>query len=61
LCIPRESSDDGLPGPKHIVSVIIKTFACVMVTPPFLFVSNPTTAYNQPTKQKTNKKNKQAQ
>jgi hypothetical protein len=39
LHIPNESPDDGLSGPKHVVSWLIKTFACVTVTPPCLFVS----------------------
>jgi hypothetical protein len=32
-------SDDGLPGPKHTVSGIIRIFVCVAVTSPFLFLS----------------------
>jgi hypothetical protein len=35
LCIPHESRDDGLSGPKHAVSGIIKMFVCVTVTPQF--------------------------
>jgi hypothetical protein len=37
LSIPHESTDEGLSGPKHVVSGIIKTSVCVIVTPPFLF------------------------
>jgi hypothetical protein len=29
--------DDGLSGPKHAVSGIIKLFACARVTPQFFF------------------------
>jgi hypothetical protein len=47
ICIPSSfvysslitSSDEGLWGPKHVVSRLIKTCVCVIVTPPFLFVS----------------------
>jgi hypothetical protein len=39
LYIPQELPDDRLSAPKHLVSQIIKTFVCVTVTPPFLFIS----------------------
>jgi hypothetical protein len=35
LYISHVSTDDGLSGPKHVVSGIIKAFVCVMATLPF--------------------------
>jgi hypothetical protein len=29
MYIPQESPDDFLPGPKYVVSRLIKTFVCV--------------------------------
>jgi hypothetical protein len=40
LYISHIPSDDGLRGPKHVVSGVIIIFICVAVTSPFLFVSN---------------------
>jgi hypothetical protein len=39
LYISHVSPGHGLSGPKYIVSEIIKTFVCVTVTSPFLFVN----------------------
>jgi hypothetical protein len=39
LYIPQESPDVDLSGPKLVVTQTTKTFVCVMITPPFLFVS----------------------
>jgi hypothetical protein len=38
LHIPHESPDDGVSGQKHAVSGIERTFACMLLTPPFLFI-----------------------
>jgi hypothetical protein len=39
LYIPHESLGDGLSGPKHVVSGIIKIFVRVKVTPSVLTLS----------------------
>jgi hypothetical protein len=36
--LPQESPDDGLSGPKHVASRIIKIFVCVTVSPPVLLL-----------------------
>jgi hypothetical protein len=38
MYISQVSTDDGLYEPKR-VNELIKTFVCVTVTPPFLFVT----------------------
>jgi hypothetical protein len=39
LCIPQQSPDDGLSGPKHVVNGKVKTIICVTATPRFSFES----------------------
>jgi hypothetical protein len=40
LYVLESSSDGGISGQNHVVSGIVKTFVCLMITTPFLFVVN---------------------